>query len=96
VLAVDRDAVQVATTTRILALRSFQTLDGQPLSVRELAERYEVRAGLRLPRLNEELTERLTSVHRGVARHEAYWASQLARVETLDLPYANRAVSPAN
>src|SRR5215218_2854027 len=34
---------------------------------------------------------RLTAVNDDLARHEAFWVARLARLEPIELPYANRA-----
>jgi methionyl-tRNA formyltransferase len=89
IVAVEREALHVATATRDLAVHSFETVDGAAVSVRQLAERFEVHTGLRLPGLSPDDARRLTSIHRVAALHEEYWTKRLASLEPLDLPYAN-------
>src|SRR5207244_4497601 len=81
VVTLDEHGMRVSTATRDIALRNLRTADGQPLSALDLAARFELYPGSRLPALTEERAQRLTTLHRGSARHEVYWVKRLAKLE---------------
>jgi natural product biosynthesis luciferase-like monooxygenase protein len=92
---IDDEAIHVATTTHDIALRKLLTIDGQPLSVAELAERHGLRPGCRLPMIDGEVSKRLTSIGSTLARSESFWVGRLSTREQVELPYANRTSAAA-
>jgi amino acid adenylation domain-containing protein len=93
VTSIGEDGVRVVTGSRDIVLRTLLTIDGQPLPVAEFERRFDVRVGQRLPKIGREQAEWLTTLNNNLARHEEFWVRTLSRLESIDLPYAHRAVS---
>jgi len=80
------EGVTVATASRDLRLRRLATLAGAPLAPAEVAARWGVGRGGRLPELDPERADRLAAAHRATCRHEAFWVERLAGAEALEPP----------
>ncbi len=91
IVAINDEALVVATATANVALRGLLTIDGAPLTVAELAAQAGLRAGQRLPGIDTAAAARLTKLHSQWSRHETFWVEQLARLQLSGLPYATPA-----
>jgi amino acid adenylation domain-containing protein/non-ribosomal peptide synthase protein (TIGR01720 family) len=90
IVSIDKDALVVATATVDVALRGLLTIDGQPLTAGDLAARFGLRAGERLPEIDTTTAARLTELYGQLCRHEPFWIDQLAQLQPIGLPYAAR------
>lgn len=89
VLAVTRDALQVATIDGALTLRGLATLDGVAVAATSLG----LRVGDRLPIWPADTCDRLTKLTEQIARGEKFFASRLRDVQPVPAPYAVAAAS---
>jgi len=94
VVAVGDEGVIVATGTEDVRLTQFRTLEGEPVSAREAAARFNCREGDSIL-VGAGPMARLAAETTRLAAHERWWAAQLARTQpaTLPFPEANSAAS---
>jgi natural product biosynthesis luciferase-like monooxygenase protein len=88
VISIDEGAIEVATGDGVLSLLALATLDGQPVSARELMGRSGVEVGWRFESSSESTRLALTALDRELGRTEPFWVSRLAEVEPWEAPYA--------
>lgn len=80
------DELVVATTDGQVVIRQVTTIEGQPLSLHDMAEQYALHEGDRLPQLDPSIMDRLTATHEAVCRSEAFWVQRLAVLEPITVP----------
>ncbi len=90
ITALTANTLNVATAQGQVRIGALATLEGQPVALDELAARYGLRPGDRLPELAAEQLARITALHSELTRHERFWVERLATLEPLTLPYAVR------
>ena len=76
----------IATTDGQVAIRQVATIEGQPLSLHDMAERYALHEGNRLPQLDPSIMDRLTATHEAICRSEAFWVQRLSALEPITVP----------
>jgi methionyl-tRNA formyltransferase len=72
IIAVEDDVLRVATATRNVALGKFETLEGQPTALRDLAGRNASAADKMLPELAPNCAQQLTAFTRAVCCNEEF------------------------
>lgn len=82
------DFLQVATSDKDVRIKSISTIAGHAVSIAELQQRYQLRPGSRLLDVGTEMLDRVESLVADVARSEAYWVGELAKITPLTAPYA--------
>ncbi|HEX2091266.1 MAG TPA: formyltransferase family protein, partial [Longimicrobiaceae bacterium] len=85
VTALDTEGMVVATATSGLRLEGFRTLDGRAIPVAELAGRFSLAPGARLPLLDPGEAARLGAAYGEICRHEPFWVARLRGAEPLAL-----------
>lgn len=95
IVALDAQAVTVATGTHDLQLQRLETLDGKVLNPVEAAAYFGLRTGLVFDALTPALAERLGSLNDEVARFEGFWQQRLGTLTPVELPYIDRSAPPA-
>jgi natural product biosynthesis luciferase-like monooxygenase protein len=91
VIAVEEEWLRVATGAGELLLSAFLTLEGRPISAREVLARAGLEEGGRLPALAPARAERLTLLYGAACRHESFWVKRLASARAPSLPYLRHA-----
>ncbi|HEY8154147.1 MAG TPA: MupA/Atu3671 family FMN-dependent luciferase-like monooxygenase [Myxococcota bacterium] len=87
-VACDEDGITVGTGSHPVELRSLTTPLGAPLSPAELAARFALRPGARLPAVDEALARRLSDLDAALAPQESHWSRRLAALAPPPLPLA--------
>ena len=90
VVALDAQAVTVATGSHDLQLQRFETLDGKVLTPTEAATHFGLRNGLVFDALTPALADRLGTLNAEVARFEGFWQQRLGTQTPVELPYIDR------
>ena len=91
IVAIDEDALVVATATSDVVLAGLATIDGRPMAVGELLHGG-LREGARIAGLAPQRSARLTQLCADLAPSESFWIEQLRRAgPTLSSPGAGRA-----
>ncbi len=90
ITAVSSDAITVATLTNDVQILRLTTLSGQPVSLEDIITRFISQPGYCLPELEPAIAENLTALNNAICRQEGYWVRQLAHLNPVELPYANR------
>lgn len=85
VVSCDAESLTIATCTEDVRVSKPRTMEGERVELRELAERFGMRAGMPLGALSEEEGERLTRLQEGVVRHEGFWVERLAKARPIEL-----------
>lgn len=86
VLAQVDAAVTVATATNDVVLEGLRTLEGRSLSGDELADRYAIQPGRRLPEPVADDLDRLTALTPTARNNEEFWVWKLDGLPVLELP----------
>ncbi len=81
--------LNVATASKEISLVKMLTTNGQPLSIADLASRFDIREGDKLEELDPETADLLTTLNGTICRHEEFWLSNLAKLTPIEIPYAN-------
>ncbi len=86
VVASDASSLVVGSGSAPVALRALSSVQGAALSPADLAGRFSLRPGTRLPTLDAAFAGRLTQLDSELAPHEAWWTAQLAALAPARLP----------
>lgn len=86
IVRVTDESLEVATATQQIAISKVLTLDGEPLSIRDLAIRFGLRPGMQLPLVEPETGEQWSALASGLSRHEPFWLQQLTTLQAVTLP----------
>ncbi len=86
-LAIDADALVVATGAGALRLADFSEPRGKRIAAGELVNALGLAPGARLEGVGGELAERLTALNTALVRAEAFWMRRLATLDPLEPPY---------
>lgn len=89
------EILTIATGTFDVKLCQMTRLAGQPLSIAEFAEQFDLHAKDVLPLPSLDLAQRLTEIHAQVCRHESFWLKRLEALQPMPLPYGVHAVNPS-
>ncbi len=89
---VGSDFLRVSAADKEIVLRSLQTLDGQAISIFDLAKRFDLQKGYQFRELDGEMAQRLDAVYKSVAKHELFWVKRLLTLESIALPYGKNTV----
>ncbi len=86
IVRVTDESLEVATATQVIAISKVLTLDGEPLTIRDLAIRFGLRPGMKLPLVEPETGEQWSALASGLSRHEPFWLQQLTTLQAVTLP----------
>ena len=95
VVAIDGEAVTVATGDFDVQLLALRSLNGEPLAPPAAAQRFALTPGARLHCLDAACAARLTDINAAVAGREGFWLQRLASQQALELPVVDRSAAPA-
>ena len=85
VVAIERERLVIGTSSLPLRLGGFSTLEGRPLSCREVQEMHRLSVGERLPELGRAEREMISEINARVCIHEAFWAGRLRSLNPLTM-----------
>ena len=85
IIAVSSDGLRIATATNDVVIRKACTIDGVPMSISDLAAKYQLQEGHRLAAVDAQRAGRIASFHTSVWRHEPFWAERLMQLAPVDL-----------
>ncbi|HSE23485.1 MAG TPA: amino acid adenylation domain-containing protein, partial [Pyrinomonadaceae bacterium] len=90
---ISADSLTVATRDRLVALHKVTSLHGETIPISDLATRWNLRRGQRLPELDSASAKRLELTYASSCRHESFWVDRLASLKPASLPYGINQVS---
>ncbi len=90
VTSLNDEKITVATESVDIIIKALSTINGIPLSVKNLISKYNLIAGCRLNLLDDETAGIITSINSAAAKKEKYWVKQLTEIEGIDLHYARK------
>jgi natural product biosynthesis luciferase-like monooxygenase protein len=93
VLEVGDDEIVIATSDGVLALSAFETLAGDEVSVADVAARFGLSVGGRLPLLDDARATELTEIGARLAKAERFFEARLGSIEPVELPWASTATA---
>ena len=86
----DSNKLNFATGTYdVCVLESF-SMNGDTNSLPAFLKKGGFVEGDKLPRLDEELAEKITKANSTICKHEEYWVKRLTNLEPVEIPYAKR------
>jgi amino acid adenylation domain-containing protein len=88
ITAIDKENVRVATRTSDIEFRRALTIDGFPLSIERLADKYSLRIGFKFDKLDDHSAKDITILDSSIAKRESYWVNLLSALENIDIRYA--------
>ncbi|MEO0686979.1 MAG: formyltransferase family protein, partial [Cyanobacteria bacterium J06649_11] len=91
------DYLQISTASQDVIVRSLQTLEGQDLSLKDLAVELNLQVGYCLESLPVVLNRQIEEIEADCLRSETFWVKQLSNWEPFKLPIPEQsrtAVSP--
>ena len=92
IVALDEQAMTVATGSGDLQVTRLQTLDGKPLTPLQASAHFGCRAGARFDVLDASRADSFSRANAAVAGHEGFWRHRLETQVTVELPYVDRSV----
>ncbi len=90
IVALDQDSLTVAAADADVIVGGFMQLDGTPVSLRQFADRHELRPGGMLPILSEARIQAIEVADVAAARAEAFWTGRLTALRPAAAPYAGQ------
>lgn len=82
------DFIRISTSDKDVVLRRHSHLNGEPMSVPDLAARFDLRQGYELTALDRETAMRVEEAVKATCKHEAFWVRKLSALEPAALPLA--------
>ncbi len=89
VVHIGHEALQIATADKDIRITSISTVDGKPLSISELSQRFDLREGQRLADIGDDRAKRIDELVTGTAKSENYWVEKLSRSTPVSAPYSS-------
>lgn len=86
ITTIDATAIQVATASYEVALCALKRIDGQPLSLEQVAQCADLAVGSQLRIQDQRQIDRLTHLDRRLCQHESFWVQRLPAVRPYLLP----------
>jgi len=80
--------INVATSTREIILKDFNSYGRTPLSPSNFLTKFGLGDGDIFPELEDERRDKITRVHSEFSRHEDFWKHRLSIMEPIEIPYA--------
>ena len=93
ITAMNEEYIRVATRTSDIEFRMGLSIDGIPLSIPELIERYSLRKGFTFSRLDDESAGDIAKIDSLIAKREGYWVDLLSTLEFPEIHCARKKVS---
>jgi amino acid adenylation domain-containing protein len=85
---IEADCLQISAADKEIVLRKIFRLDGSPISLSELAEKFDLSVGKRLAELDAETAQRLGELIAKTCRHEKFWVEKLLDLELIAAPFS--------
>lgn len=90
---IETDFIQIAAADREVILPAILSLAGSPISITEIAAKFDLYAGRCLPELDTETAKRLDDLNAKTCRHEKFWVEKLSDLEPIAAPFSTTAAS---
>jgi natural product biosynthesis luciferase-like monooxygenase protein len=87
------DHITIAVLDGEVAIRQLLTVEGEAVSLPEVARRFGLRRGDRLPPIDSALAERITDLAVRLCKSEASWVERLRALRAPSLPYIDASTS---
>jgi amino acid adenylation domain-containing protein len=85
ITALDAQSIQVATADGDLIVRQLRTLQGKPVAIADITNRFHLTVGDVLPDLTPELAQRIDAFDAKLAAHEGFWVREWRHIPPLQL-----------
>ena len=93
---IEADNLQISTADREIILRAILRLNSSPIAVSDLAEKFDLSVGARLPELDVQTAQKLDALNAQTCRHEKFWVERLSDLQPIAAPFSvNSALSDA-
>ncbi len=93
IVSIGDEYIRVATRTNEIEFRKGFSIDGMPLSISKLVERYSLKSGNKLNELDIDSAKHISKLNSAIAKKEEYWVHQLSALEYANLHYAKKGIS---
>ena len=90
ILAIEKEHIVVSTTSTDVAVSGFSEIEGRPLQLSDIVERFELSPGIQFSRLAPDYGDRITAFNKKIHKHQSYWVKRLGFVQPIQLPYIER------
>jgi amino acid adenylation domain-containing protein len=85
--------IRVATRTNEMEFKKGLSIDGVPLSIPRLIERYSLRIGFKFDKLDAESAMDFNKIDSSIAKREGYWVNLLSSLEFPNIHYAKKNIA---
>lgn len=90
VIKIDRDYLQIATTSKDIGISKLQTLKGELKSVAEVCQRTNIAVGSQLISPTEDESRLFAEKSKQFSKNESFWVGQLENFKPASLPFSPR------
>ena len=90
ITAIEPNLLKVSSINHEIALHQIQTLEGQPLSIADLSEKFGLQIGYQFKEIKPEIAQEIETFNNLIAKHEAFWIERLVSLQPITIPYADR------
>jgi amino acid adenylation domain-containing protein len=94
ITAIEPNFLKVASRSYEITLSQLQTLEGQPLEISDLIERFALQVGFQFEEIKPKTVRQMETFNSLIAEHEAFWVERLASLQPMTIPYADRTTPP--
>ena len=95
IVRIESDRLIVTTASQDIALQDVTTNQGKASSIEELVTGYQLEHRQQLPRMDSELSSRITTLASQLSPAEGYWRKQLIKWRPLTLPGIKKSATMA-
>ncbi len=89
------NSIRVATASGQFEIRRVSSIDGEPLTLTEFIEKFQLHVGFQFPALDATLADRITEFNKTACKQEEFWVKRLAKLQPYALPLGNRTGTPS-
>ena len=93
ITAISEQCIRLSTETKEVKLEKVLTIDGAPLSIGELIEKYSLEMGFKFNELDLESAKKINKINASISKKENYWVKQLSILESVDLHYVKKNIA---
>ncbi len=86
----DEESITVAAKNGLIKLNTFESLNGNTLTVNEILTRYNLSVGSSFDELSDTWKKNLTEFYSRICKSEPYWIKTLQKIEPVQLPFKTK------
>ncbi|HLG64312.1 MAG TPA: formyltransferase family protein [Ktedonosporobacter sp.] len=91
-----KNSMTISVADGEILLKEILTLSGEPLTISEMLNTFEIRPGYQLQEIHPSILETIDEYAKSTARYESFWVKRLSTLPTASNPLQKKVTTPAS